>query len=88
MTRKHCKRKVWSTAINPIQHAIEGAAITSEALLNQLRARELAAVEACRTGSATLQEWADPVRNAQHLRNHGARRDWPRSVGGLRAGRT
>jgi len=59
MTRKHCKRKVWSTSINPIQHAIEGAAITSEALLNQLRARELAAVEAFRTGSATLQEWAD-----------------------------
>lgn len=59
MTRKHCKRKVWSTSINAVTHAIEGAAITSEALLNQLRLRELAAVEAFRTGSATLQEWAD-----------------------------
>lgn len=59
MTKKHCKRKVWSTSINAVTHAIEGAAITSEALLNQLRARELAAVEAFRTGSATLQEWAD-----------------------------
>jgi hypothetical protein len=57
--RKQCKRKVWSTAINPIQHAIEGAAITSDALLNQLRARELAAIEAFRTGAATIQEWSD-----------------------------
>lgn len=57
--KKQCRRKGWSTAINPITHAIEGAAITSDALLNQLRARELAAIEAFRTGSATLQEWAD-----------------------------
>lgn len=56
--RKQCKRKVWAK-VNPIQHAIDGAAITSESLLNQLRARELAAIEAFRTGSATLQEWAD-----------------------------
>lgn len=57
--RKHCKRKVWNTAINPIQHAIDGAAITPDSLLNQLRARELAAIEAFRTGSATVQEWSD-----------------------------
>ena len=57
--RKQCKRKHWSTAINPIQHAIEGASLTPDSILDKLRARELAAVEAFRTGDATLQEWAD-----------------------------
>lgn len=59
MSRKQCKRKHWSTAINPIQHAIEGASLTPDSILDKLRARELAAVEAFRTGDATLQEWAD-----------------------------
>lgn len=57
--KKQCKRKHWSTAINPIQHAIEGASLTPDSILDKLRARELAAVEAFRTGDATLQEWAD-----------------------------
>jgi len=59
MSRKQCKRKHWSTAINPVQHAIEGASLTPESILDKLRMRELAAVEAFRTGSATLQEWQD-----------------------------
>lgn len=59
MCRKQCKRKHWSTAINHIQHAIEGASLTPDSILDKLRARELAAVEAFRTGDATLQEWAD-----------------------------
>lgn len=58
MSRKQCKRKHWEL-IDPIKHATEGAAITPEEKLNQLRVRELAAIEAFRTGSATLQEWKD-----------------------------
>lgn len=57
--KKQCKRKHWSTTINPVQHAIEGASLTPESILDKLRTRELAAVEAFRTGSATLQEWSD-----------------------------
>lgn len=41
--RKKCRRKVWAL-VNPIQHAIEGAAITPEDKLNQLQLREMAAV--------------------------------------------
>lgn len=56
--KKRCKRKVWACA-NPVQHAIDGAAITPDYLLNSLRSRELAAIEALRTGAGTLQEWSD-----------------------------
>ena len=38
--RKKTRRKVWAL-VNPIQHAIEGAAITPEDKLNQLQLREL-----------------------------------------------
>lgn len=55
--RKVCKRKVWSTAINPISHAIAGAAITDQESLNKLRLGELSALEAMRTGKGTLQDW-------------------------------
>lgn len=56
--RKRCKRKVW-VKVDPIQHAIEGARVSDDKLLNGLRVRELAAIEAFRTGTAGLQEWAD-----------------------------
>lgn len=56
--RKRCNRKVW-TKVNPIQHAIEGAALTPQHLLDQLRMRELAAVDAFAKGGAGLQEWKD-----------------------------
>lgn len=58
MSRKKCKRKVWKL-VNPIQHAIDGARITTDDLLDQLRIRELAAIESFRKGEAGLQEWAD-----------------------------
>lgn len=58
MTRKHTRRKIWGKT-NPITHAIEGACLTPESLLNKLRTRELAAIESFRTGDATLQDWAD-----------------------------
>jgi hypothetical protein len=41
MTRKKCKRKVWSTQINPVAHAIAGAAVADSASLDKLRLCEL-----------------------------------------------
>lgn len=56
--RKQCRRKVYAL-INPIAMAIEGACTPQGKELNQLRTRELAAIESFRTGSATLQDWSD-----------------------------
>lgn len=55
--RKKCNRKVWSTQINPIAHAMAGAAITDESSLNKLRLGELSALEAMRMGKGTLEDW-------------------------------
>lgn len=55
--RKKCKRKVWSTAINPIAHAIAGAAITDSTSLNKLRLGELSALDAMKRGMATVEDW-------------------------------
>lgn len=56
--RKQTRRKRYAL-VNPITFAIEGAAITPDAHLAQLRVRELAALESFRTGTATLQDWSD-----------------------------
>ena len=72
--RKVCKRKVWSTAINPIAHAMAGAAITDEASLNKLRLGELSALEAMRTGKGTLEDWrllVDMLNITQTFIRHG-----------------
>ena len=55
--RKRCKRRVWSTDINPIAHAIAGACITDAGSLNELRLNELKSLEAMKTGEAGVQEW-------------------------------
>jgi hypothetical protein len=55
--RKKCNRKIWSTQINPIAHAMAGAAITDESSLNKLRLGELSALEAMRMGKGTLEDW-------------------------------
>ena len=55
--RKRCKRKVWSTNIDVVGHAIAGACVTDESSLNKLRLGELSALEAMRTGSGTLEDW-------------------------------
>ena len=55
--KKRCKRKVWSTQINPISHAIAGATIVDETSLNKLRLAELSSIEAMTTGKATLEDW-------------------------------
>jgi hypothetical protein len=56
MTRKKCRRKVWAL-IDPIAHAIAGAAITDTASLNKLRMAELSAIEAFAKGRATPHDW-------------------------------
>ncbi len=55
--RKRCRRKVWSTDINPIAHAIAGASITDRASLNKLRAKEYAALDEMIHGRGTLDHW-------------------------------
>lgn len=53
-------RKVWDK-IDPIKHAMEGAAITPQHKLDQLLMRELAALDLFTRGAATMQEWQDLV---------------------------
>jgi len=57
MSRKKCRRKVWNTTINPVTHALMGAAITPAAELNKLRVKELNAVDAFAEGRATLADF-------------------------------
>lgn len=56
--RKQCRRKVYAL-VNPVKHAIEGAAITPQDELARVRLRELAAVEAFARGMASRQDWYD-----------------------------
>ena len=58
--RKQCRRKVYDL-INPITHAIAGAAITTDDCLKQLKDKEMAALEAMRTGNATVWTWQELV---------------------------
>ena len=54
--RKRCKRKIWDK-VNPIEHAIIGAAITTEDKLDKLRMGELSAIESMVKGNATIGDW-------------------------------
>jgi len=58
--RKQCKRKVYAL-VNPILHAIEGMRPPDGDKLNLLRTHELSAIEAFRTGKATVQDWSKVV---------------------------
>ena len=58
MTRKKTKRKHWKL-IDPLRHAILGAGITQPHLLDKLRLRELAAIEAMSKGMGTIVEWQE-----------------------------
>ncbi len=58
--RKRTRRKHY-TLVNCVTHAIEGARITDEALINDVRLRELTSIEALRTGSGGLNEWQSVV---------------------------
>ncbi len=55
--RKKCRRKIWSTKIDPIAHAIAGAAITDEQSLNKLRLGELNAIDSILRGEGTVTHW-------------------------------
>lgn len=56
MSRKKCNRRVWRR-VNPIEHAIQGVAVTDKARLDKLRLLELSALEAFRTGKAKPDDW-------------------------------
>lgn len=55
--RKQCRRRIWSTNINPVAHAIAGACITDDVSLNKLRLAELAALDAMTRGAGTREDW-------------------------------
>ena len=55
--KKKCKRKIWSTTINPITHAISGARVTENRLLDKLRMRELSAFDSMVKGWGTVEDW-------------------------------
>ncbi|MES2973380.1 MAG: hypothetical protein V4757_07215 [Pseudomonadota bacterium] len=54
--KKQTRRKHYQL-VNPILHAIAGAAITDTERLDKVRMIELQALEAFRTGAATKQDW-------------------------------
>jgi hypothetical protein len=55
--RKRTKRKIWSTQINTITHALTGAAITERDKLDKLRLMEYSALDAMVKGSGTISDW-------------------------------
>ena len=56
--KKQTKRKFWKL-IDPIRHAILGAGITQDHLLDKLRLTELASLDAMTRGLGTLQDWQE-----------------------------
>lgn len=58
--RKQCRRKIWSK-VNPIEHAIVGAAVTQDDLLDRLRLIELSAIESLVKGNGTVADWRSIV---------------------------
>lgn len=56
MTRKKTKRKHWNL-IDPLTHAIVGAAITQRDKLDKLRTLEYSALESITKGQGTVQDW-------------------------------
>ena len=72
--RKRCKRKVWATNINPVAHAIAGAAISDGPSLDKLRLCELSAIDAMTKGMGTTEDWrwlADVVNIAETMGKSG-----------------
>lgn len=56
--KKKTKRQHWKL-IDPLRHALLGAAITESRVLDKLRIRELAAIEAMSKGNGTTVEWQE-----------------------------
>jgi len=63
--RKRCKRKVWSTNIDAVAHAIAGAAVPDSKALDKLRLCELSALDAMIKGVGTPEDfrWLADVLN-------------------------
>ena len=55
--RKRTKRKVIWNLVNPIGHAMVGAAITPRQTLDKLRFLEYSALDAITKGMGTVQDW-------------------------------
>lgn len=73
MSRKRTRRKVYAL-VNPITHALMGAAITDTASIDKLRMVELSAIEAFRTGKANQHDWmalADMLNMSETMTNDG-----------------
>ena len=54
--KKQTKRKVWNL-LNPIEHALTGAAITQRDKLDKLRMLEYSALESITKGQGTIHDW-------------------------------
>ena len=55
--RKQTRRKIWDTSLNPVTHAMVGAAITDDESLEILRKKERGSMEAFRNGTANKHDW-------------------------------
>lgn len=56
MSRKVCRRKHYAL-VNPIDMAIRGASFTGKAVLDDVRLRNLSAIDAFAHGRATVNDW-------------------------------
>lgn len=59
--KKRTKRKVYPL-FNPITHAIAGALVTDNEILDKFRLLELTSIESFRTGTATRVDWENLAR--------------------------
>jgi hypothetical protein len=72
--RKRTKRKIWSTQIDTITHAVTGAAITERDKLDKLRLMEYSALDAMVKGSGTISDWrtlVDVLNLSEMMGNNG-----------------
>ena len=72
--RKRTKRKIWSTDINPVAHAIAGAAITTQDVLDKLRMAEYSSLDSLIRGEGTTAHWqviANTLNVAQCMADEG-----------------
>lgn len=77
MSRKKCKRKVYSL-VNPIEMAVTGACVSGKKPLDKLRLHELSAIEDMVSGKGTTDSWrwlADVVNIAETMAKMGVGRD-------------
>lgn len=55
--RKQTRRKIWDTSLNPVTHAMVGAAIADDESLDFLRKKEFGSLAAFKNGTAVPQDW-------------------------------